>query len=148
MPNTREKLIEVLDVIGSCNAKYCADCEFANDIEGCVRRQKEIIADHLIANGVTFATDNNVGDKLTPTEPLTNCQHWIPVTERLPDNKEHDWVLAQVVEDNGYMHIPKVMEYRQALNDWYEETYGWLSKHNGAFSVTHWMPLPEPPKGE
>ena len=102
----------------------------------------------LIANGVTFATDNNVGDKLTPTEPLTNCQHWIPVTERLPDNKEHDWVLAQVVEDNGYMHIPKVMEYRQALNDWYEETYGWLSKHNGAFSVTHWMPLPEPPKGE
>lgn len=75
-------------------------------------------------------------------------QKWIPVTERLPDNKEHDWVLAQVVEDNGYMHIPKVMEYRQALNDWYEETYGWLSKHNGAFSVTHWMPLPEPPKGE
>lgn len=50
----REKLIEVLDVIGSCNAKYCCYCEFAEDIEGCVRRQKEIIADHLIANGVTI----------------------------------------------------------------------------------------------
>ena len=50
----REKLIKVLDVIGSCNAKYCCDCEFAEDIEGCVRRQKEIIADHLIANGVTI----------------------------------------------------------------------------------------------
>ena len=72
---------------------------------------------------------------------------WISVTERLPDNKEHDWVLAQVVEDNGYMHIPKVMEYRQSKNDWFEETYGWLSEHNGAFTVTHWMPLPpEPPK--
>lgn len=70
---------------------------------------------------------------------------WISVKDRLPDNKEHDWVLAQVVEDNGFMHIPKVMEYRQSKNDWFEETYGWLSEHNGAFTVTHWMPLPEPP---
>ena len=73
---------------------------------------------------------------------------WISVTERLPDNKEYDWVLAQVVEDNGFMHIPTVMEYRESKNDWFEETYGWLSEHNGAFTVTHWMPLPEPPKGE
>ena len=86
------------------------------------------IAQHLIAHGVTVPK-------------------WISVTERLPDNKEHDWVLAQVVEDNGYMHIPKVMEYRQSKNDWFEETYGWLSEHNGAFTVTHWMPIPpEPPK--
>ena len=73
---------------------------------------------------------------------------WISVKDRLPDNKEYDWVLAQVVEDNGFMHIPTVMEYRQSKNDWFEETYGWISEHNGAFTVTHWMPLPEPPKGE
>ena len=79
---------------------------------------------------------------------LREQPRWIPVTERLPDNKEHDWVLAQVVEDNGYMHIPKVMEYRQNRNDWFEETYGWISEHNGAFVVTHWMPLPEPPEVE
>ena len=89
----------------------------------------EYLADYLISNGVTV-------------------QEWISVKDRLPDNKEHDWVLAQVVEDNGYMHIPKVMEYRQLRNDWFEETYGWLSEHNGLFSVTHWMPLPNPPKGE
>ena len=71
---------------------------------------------------------------------------WISVKDRLPDNKEHDWVLAQVVEDNGYMHIPRVMEYRQAKNDWFEETYGWLSEHNGLFSVTHWIPLPLAPE--
>ena len=89
----------------------------------------EAVADYLLDNGVTV-------------------QEWISVKDRLPDNKEHDWVLAQVVEDNGYMHIPKVMEYRQLRNDWFEETYGWLSEHNGLFSVTHWMPLPNPPKGE
>ena len=87
------------------------------------------LADHLITNGVTV-------------------QEWISVKDRLPDNKEYDWVLAQVVEDNGFMHIPTVMEYRQSKNDWFEETYGWISEHNGAFTVTHWMPLPEPPKGE
>ena len=85
------------------------------------------IADYLISNGVTV-------------------QEWISVKDRLPDNKEHDWVLAQVVEDNGYMHIPRVMEYRQPKNDWFEDTYGWLSEYNGTFTVTHWMPLPEPPK--
>ena len=76
------------------------------------------------------------------------AQEWISVKDRLPDNKEYDWVLAQVVEDNGFMHIPTVMEYRQSKNDWFEETYGWISKHNGTFTVTHWMPLPQPPKGE
>ena len=87
------------------------------------------IAEKLISNGVTV-------------------QKWISVKDRLPDNKEYDWVLAQVVENNGFMHIPTVMEYRQSKNDWFEETYGWLSEHNGLFTVTHWMPLPEPPKGE
>ena len=87
------------------------------------------IAEKLISNGVTV-------------------QEWISVKDRLPDNKEYDWVLAQVVENNGFMHIPTVMEYRQSKNDWFEETYGWLSEHNGLFTVTHWMPLPEPPKGE
>ena len=75
-------------------------------------------------------------------------QEWISAKDSPPDNKEYDWVLAQVVEDNGFMHIPKVMEYRQQRNDWFEETYGWLSEHNGLFTVTHWMPLPESPKGE
>ena len=83
---------------------------------------------------------------LVPDSGVT-VQEWISVKDRLPDNKEYDWVLAQVVEDNGFMHIPRVMEYRQAKNDWFEETYGWLSEHNGVFTVTHWMPLPPPPKG-
>ena len=87
----------------------------------------EYVADHLISNGVTV-------------------QEWISVEDRLPDNKEYDWVLAQVVEDNGFMHIPRVMEYRQLKNDWFEETYGWLSEHNGVFTVTHWMPLPKAPE--
>ena len=118
MPNTREKLTTLLEQTIAKVARL-----------GCPRSDARRMAADLIANGVTV-------------------QEWISVKERLPDNKEHDWVLAQVVEDNGFMHIPKVMEYRQQKNDWYEETYGWISEHNGAFIVTYWMPLPQPPKGE
>ena len=109
--DVREKLVEIIQ----------------NSVGGCARHWAEVIADGLIAHGVTV-------------------QEWISVKDRLPDNKEYDWVLAQVVEDNGYMHIPKVMEYRQSKNDWFEETYGWLSEHNGFFTVTHWMPLPLAPE--
>ena len=111
--DVKEKLVEIIQ----------------NSVGGCARHWAEVIADGLIAHGVTV-------------------QEWISVKDRLPDNKEYDWVLAQVVEDNGFMHIPTVMEYRQSKNDWFEETYGWISDHNGAFTVTHWMPLPQPPKGE
>lgn len=59
-----EKLVELLADLG-CNSEYCKDCEFAKNIDGCVRRQKGIIADHLIANGVT----------------VHECGHWISLTE-------------------------------------------------------------------
>lgn len=49
----REKMIELLADLG-CNAEYCVDCEFCDDLNGCIRRQKEIIVDRLIAGGVTI----------------------------------------------------------------------------------------------
>ena len=126
----REKLVELLSekCMETCKQRKGYVCS----VEECKRSKEKccgFYADHLISNGITV-------------------QEWISVDERLPDNKEHDWVLAQVIEDNGYMHIPKVMEYRKSKNDWLDYTYGWLSNYNGFFTVTHWMPLPEPPKGE
>lgn len=74
---------------------------------------------------------------------------WIPCSERLPDNTEHDWVLAQVQEDNGFMWIPNVMEYRQSKDDWYLEGTGWLKDvYSEAFKVIAWMPLPPAFEGE
>lgn len=128
--DVREKLVELIaQKVCETWSRTC-DQWMPHDCGKCYANDCHIseIADYLIRNGVTV-------------------QEWIPVAERLPDNKEHDWVLAQVVEDNGFMHIPNVMEYRQQRNDWLDEKYGWLSEHNGVFTVTHWMPLPEPPKG-
>ena len=70
---------------------------------------------------------------------------WISVTENLPSDLGYDWVLAQIQEDNGYLWIPQVMEYRKAKDDWYSavDNLGWLKAHNGAFKVIAWMPLPK-----
>ena len=124
--NDKEKLISLL-ILTDPNPYTCESESGSCELTTCTECRARSTADLLIANGVTV-------------------QEWISVKDRLPDNKEYDWVLAQVVEDNGFMHIPTVMEYRQSKNDWFEETYGWISEHNGAFTVTHWMPLPEPPK--
>jgi hypothetical protein len=90
----------------------------------------ERIADHLIANGVTFAKDNNVPNK------------WIPVTERLPGL--HDDVLMYF-EDDGNMAAGY-------LDDVDEDRSMWSAYSDGGYFTdcdyepTHWMPLPEPPK--
>lgn len=69
----KQRLIELLE---QCSCPYSppctSECHECNKVE---MYDKEIanIADHLIANGVTLAEDNNVLSK------------WIPVTERLPD---------------------------------------------------------------
>ena len=63
---------------------------------------------------------------------------WIPVSERLPKNFVS--VLVHIPEMNP---CPAVMEA-------YRFDDGWVTKM-AAFDIncaTHWMPLPEPPKGE
>jgi hypothetical protein len=86
-------------------------------------------ADHLISHGVTFADvpDNNVGK-------------WIPVSERLPE--EWDDVLV-VSGEAGFIEVAVY------LGDCGEKKIPWRVSWNHEFlkyPVTHWMPLPEPPK--
>lgn len=76
------------------------------------------LADYLIANGVTFAEDNNV-----PTK-------WIPVSERLPTADDADRIGRVWAVHKG--ELPKAWHYT-LIQDY-------------AKFFTHWMPLPEPPE--
>lgn len=73
--------------------------------------------------GKKAATDNNVGSK------------WIPVSERLPEN---------FVSVLGYMNdagdFPQVRECYTVGNAFYFPAL--FDTH----PVSHWMPMPEPPK--
>ena len=78
------------------------------------------IADHLIANGVTI-------------------QKWIPVTERLPERRE-DVLLCRKFWNE--IQNPQMGWYNDVSGEWFDLSNRVIHK------VTHWMPLPEPPKGE
>lgn len=104
----REKLIEIIsgsgmlcEICGENTFMYCA----------------EALTDHILANGVMFATDTNVGSK------------WISVEDRLPET--NDTVL--VLHKNRHV----------CTNAWLKKKW-WIDY--GRNPITHWMPLPEPPK--
>ena len=80
------------------------------------------IAEHLISNGVTV-------------------QEWISVTERLPEDRED--VMVSVVFDGkamigtGWYVVEKGRWYVRCITTCEQRP-----------DITHWMPLPQPPKGE
>lgn len=68
-------------------------------------------------------------------------QEWIPVAERLPDS-DGKYLVARY--ECGKYSI-SVRKYRKEVPCWYRGYCGhWERRTNG---ITHWMPLPEPPKG-
>lgn len=85
------------------------------------------IAEELIANGVTV-------------------QEWISVNDRLPTEEakayEKEWCEKYpefiVMIERGL--VPTTLYYDWRENEWFREL--------GTYKVTHWMPLPAPPKGE
>ena len=66
---------------------------------------------------------------------------WISVEERLPDKMKHVLVFKQ---RNEHALWPVAMWHIET--DW-RGNDGWSKNiDNGYFDITHWMPLPEPPK--
>lgn len=62
---------------------------------------------------------------------------WISVKSRLPKCGER-----VIATDGSFVGEA----YRTSANSWYRATgYAWRNM-SGARVVTHWMPLPEPPK--
>ena len=117
----REKLIELLK---EAEGRYI-DEAFSMTME---QREKLLsdgdgygfYADHLIANGVTI-------------------QKWIPVTERLPD-KNGEYLVSGAWR--GEPAKTWICEFVVIGN-----VGGWANPARKPV-VTHWMPLPEPPKEE
>ena len=77
------------------------------------------LADYLISNGVTV-------------------QEWIPVDERLPE------------ETGRYLTANKILDDKIDVFDlWFDGGFWYIDDEDEMFDyeVTHWMPLPQPPKG-
>ena len=132
MPNTREKLIELLyNFYLDYNGYICDGCgtQVAEQVCG-------TIADHLIANGVTL--DNQVAS----SSKYLASSEWIPVTERLPEQDE----LVLCVGKKGGMFLGEIHSF--LVGGKRNEVFCYVPNSRGGRYATHWMPLPEPPKGE
>lgn len=116
----REKLIELQkECEETCKpSSACVTCIYRTQAD-CMER---LTADIMIANGVTV-------------------QQWIPITERLPE------LDVDVLAFNGdYIFVSKY--FRSHWGSWDKVGHLVWVKDSYAKNPTHWMPLPEPPKGE
>lgn len=78
---------------------------------------------------------------------LQAYQPWIPVSERLPGKPEYDWVLVHItLYPDGFVGLPHVAELRRG--EWFSTEYDLPIEQILQGTVTHWKPLPQPPKGE
>ena len=76
-------------------------------------------------------------------------QKWIPVSERLPEDLPENKgkkVINCIVAHEPYSNGKLVSQFRQRKLDNWDNKWYW-SKIGGC-TVTHWMPLPQAPKGE
>ena len=129
----KEKLIELIGSVQYGNGSLIGN----NFQKGFIEK----IADHLIANGVTL--DNQV-----------SSSKWIPVTEGLPalhidDYEEFDGSRMQFEVSDDQWVITASGDQTKARYELGVVFQGWVGDYGNTIrNVTHWMPLPEPPKGD
>ena len=131
--NVKEKLIEIL-------RKPIFPHELADPIEA--------VADYLLDSGVTVQENMEISDELLKqlkNAPITNwkeepsievVQEWISVDDRLPENGKEGVLIA--------------LRWGEVDIGWCEDGR-WRSEFVNEYEdgeVTHWMPIPQPPKGE
>ena len=86
-----------------------------------------------------FVYDEWYGNEDIAEKLISNgvtVQEWIPIKDRLPKNEKEDVLIA--------------LRWGMVDIGWYEEGK-WSSEFVNEYEdgeVTHWMPLPQPPKGE
>ena len=107
----------------------------------------DVLADYLIAHGVTVQDNTEITDELLKqlrNAPLTVLheeptievvQQWISVKDRLPEHKGNYL---------GFTGSTTMVGYYKGNGVWWV----WLKDVEGENLFTHWMPLPQPPKGE
>ena len=111
--DVREKIVELLrEAPYNIFGNKLGNCYF----DSCL----ELIADHLITNGVTV-------------------QEWISVDDRLPE--AGGYVVCIAKRNPFSIFMPMVARI---------EKNGWVNPITEQYisEVTHWMPIPKPPKGE
>ena len=138
--DVREKLVELLlQEDDLCERGECENC-FANG--SCYYYR---VADRLIANGVTVqedckdcaeATQNCIVKLQEQIAELRSAQEWVSVLDRLPEESG----MYIVTANDGHAQRVSFVQWQK------KNRMRNLTGARSYWRVTHWMPLPEPPK--
>ena len=121
--DVREKLVELLrnsPYLDTVKGYKGNDCTFEQD------------ADWLIAHGVTVQEWISVDDRLPSEEAKAHEQEW-----------PGEYCEFLVMIEKG--SLPTTLYYDLEENEWFRIN---TALERETYEVTHWMPLPEPLKGE
>ena len=122
--DVREKLVELQSII-TCPNVICNFCEHFKNKDACEKHKKEVIADNMIAQGVTV-------------------QEWIAASE---PPKENGYYLCVIL----FSAVGNKKEYRRKILFWEDNV--WIEKPN-SFRIekplywTTMLEMPQPSKGE
>ena len=172
--DVREKLVKICfrefcDLAGDspCGCDGCPYGEYEPDNGGCYVEYKKDKIEKL----------ENDMDKYQKEDNDVTVQEWISVNDRLPESGVHVLICCEMhryggeiagkyVCDGYYAEANKIRaecfadecnyEYSEEDDEcylcegWYEVVKNWDDYNSVAVEdfVTHWMPLPKPPKGE
>lgn len=114
-------LISRSELVAAIKRQYCTNCNNYNGV-----RCRACHADDMLA-----LVDDSLGAG----------PRWISVEERLPISDEY--VLCWYTGDDG-RKWHTVGELNSRYKKWILDIYN--DDYDCEFTVTHWMPLPEPPK--
>ena len=119
--NDREKLVGLLTEFYGCDPMYYGDDALA-------------IAQYLVDRGVTVPK-------------------WISVKDRLPDDEQEVLVIAhgwggRLVYVGSHKRVEAQKSWLTGITNKSSEWLLWGWSYLKEPMVTHWMPIPQPPKGE
>ena len=168
MDDVREKLFELVGQVQDCGCDV-TDVVKMNYVEN------NVLVDHLIANGVRLEEKQATSDKtsnwipVTDRLPETETEVLILASRKLYSLTSHSHTMHHIIttgmyedgtkrtEDSNWWWETDGFEYDEEWDDyiipegWWEyKHYNGDEQHNYTIDdeVTHWMPLPEPTKGE
>ena len=131
------KYDELIGKLRGCEGYRCEDCELRRE-EFCNLVRMEKAADALEELTMKLHGDEAAiaGMKQQIERMVVNSGNkpkWIPVTDKLPQK----------------CRFYLVTDFGEVEEAYYDSDGFWFSPHGDKLkSVTHWMPLPEPPKEE